>query len=92
MKYTIRVTKRFVKDAELCKSRGYDMLLLRDTMQLLAENGTLPGKYHPHKLTGEYAGKWECHIRPDWLLVWEPHDNEMVMLFSRTGSHADLFR
>ena len=35
---------------------------------------------------------WECHIRPDWLMVWEPHEDEMIMLFSRTGSHADLFK
>ena len=92
MKYTIRVTKRFVKDAELCKRRGCDMQLLRDAMNQLAETGTLSAQYHPHKLTGKYVGMWECHIRPDWLMVWEPHDNEMIMLFSRTGSHADLFK
>lgn len=92
MKYTIRVTRRFAKDAELCKRRGYNMQLLRDAMQLLTETGTLPVQYHPHKLTGEYTGKWECHIRPDWLMVWEPRDNEMIMLFCRTGSHADLFK
>lgn len=92
MKYKIRVTKRFAKDAELCKRRGYNMLLLRDAMRLLAETGTLPAQYHPHKLTGVYANQWECHIRPDWLMVWEPHDDEMIMLFSRTGSHADLFK
>ena len=92
MKYTIRVTKRFVKDAELCKRRGCNMQLLKDAMQLLSETGTLPAQYRPHKLTGEYSGMWECHIRPDWLMVWEPHDDEMVMLFCRTGSHADLFK
>lgn len=92
MKYTIRVTKRFVKDAELCKRRGCNMELLREAMQLLAETGTLPEQYRPHKLTGQYTGKWECHIRPDWLMVWEPLENEMLMLFCRTGSHADLFK
>lgn len=92
MRYTIRVTKRFVKDAELCKRRGYDMHIMQKAMQMLAENGTLPEQYRPHKLTGNYAGMWECHLRPDWLMVWEPHDDEMVMLFSRTGSHADLFK
>ncbi len=92
MSYTIRVTKRFVKDAQLCKRRGYNMLLLREAMRLLAQTGSLPAQYRPHKLTGNYAGKWECHIRPDWLMVWESHDDEMIMLFSRTGSHADLFK
>ena len=92
MRYTIRVTKRFIKDAELCKRRGYDMHIMQKAMQMLAENGTLPEQYRPHKLTGNYAGMWECHLRSDWLMVWEPHDDEMVMLFSRTGSHADLFK
>lgn len=92
MRYTIRVTKRFIKDAELCKRRGYDMHIMQKAMQMLAENGTLPEQYRPHKLTGNYAGMWECHLRPDWLMVWEPHGDEMVMLFSRTGSHADLFK
>ena len=92
MRYTIRVTKRFVKDAELCKRRGYDMRIMQKAMQVLANTGTLPEQYRPHKLTGNYSGMWECHLRPDWLMVWEPHDEEMVMLFSRTGSHSDLFR
>lgn len=92
MSYTIRVTKRFAKDAELCKRRGCNMQLLRDAMRLLAEMGTLPAQYHPHKLTGDYSGMWECHIRPDWLMVWEPREEEMVMLFCRTGSHSDLFK
>ena len=92
MRYTIRVTKRFIKDAELCKRRGYDMHIMHKAMQMLAENGTLPEQYRPHKLTGNYSGMWECHLRPDWLMVWKPNENEMVMLFSRTGSHSDLFK
>lgn len=89
--YKITVTQRFIKDSNLCKRRGLNMNLLREAMQLLAETGTLPTQYHPHKLKGDYEGFWECHIQPDWLLVWMQNDLELIMLFSRTGTHSDLF-
>ena len=51
----------------------------------------LLSEYRPHKLSGQYAGKWECHILPDWLLIWEQHDDELVLIMTNTGSHNDVF-
>lgn len=67
------------------------MTLLRDVMALLSENGVLPSEYKPHKLSGKYSGLWECHIKPDWLLVWKQNDKELILLFTNTGTHSDLF-
>ncbi|MBQ8153137.1 MAG: type II toxin-antitoxin system YafQ family toxin [Prevotella sp.] len=89
--YEIRMTKNFRKDVELCKKRGYDMELLKTTIRLLEHDGCLPASYHPHKLSGNYAGSWECHIKGDWLLVWEQNDNLLTLLFTNTGTHSDLF-
>ena len=60
-------------------------------VRLLVENGELPTKYRPHKLSGDYRGIWECHIQPDWLLLWKQDDEELVMLMTNTGTHSDLF-
>ncbi|MGC4129045.1 MAG: type II toxin-antitoxin system YafQ family toxin [Bergeyella sp.] len=57
----------------------------------MQETGTLPAKYKPHKLSGNYAGCWECHIKPDWLLIWKQNDNELILLLMDTGTHSDLF-
>lgn len=89
--YTIEVTNRFKKDIRLCVKRGLDISLLYEAMRLLASDGQLPLKYSPHKLVGKLRGKWECHIQPDWLMVWEQNDTELTMLFTNTGSHADIF-
>ena len=66
------------------------MFLLKEAMSLLAQTGTLPSKCKPHKLTGNYKDCWECHLRPDWLLVWKQNDKKLILLFT-TGTHADLF-
>lgn len=60
-------------------------------MQLLAECGELPSKYKSHKLLGERHNQWECHIAPDWLMVWEQNDRALSLLFLETGTHSDLF-
>lgn len=65
--YEIRMTKTFRKDAERCRKRGYDMELLKTAIRLLEADGQLPAIYHPHKLSGQYVGTWECHLKPDWL-------------------------
>ncbi len=92
MKYTIVFTNNFKKDLRKCVSRGRDVSILEKVVDLLAETGTLPSKYKPHKLTGNYKGHWECHLQPDWLLVWRQNDKELILLFTNTGTHADLFR
>jgi mRNA interferase YafQ len=89
--YTIRTTNRFEKDVKLCQKRGYDLNLLKEVMLLLSKNGSLPIKYKPHKLSGNYQDCWECHIKPNWLLVWKQDDTELILLFTNTSTHADLF-
>ena len=91
MKYEIRMTRTFRKDTERCRKRGLDMELLKTAIRLLEAEGELPAKYLPHKLTGNYAGCWECHIKTDWLLIWEQNDTELTLLFTGTGTHSDLF-
>lgn len=89
--YRIKVAKAFKRDRDLCKKRGYDTSLLDEAILILAKNGKLPSKYRQHKLVGNYAGYWECHIRPDWLMIWKQQDDELILTLTRTGTHADLF-
>lgn len=67
---------------------------IKEAMRILENTGTLPPEFRPHKLVGNYAGKWECHINgqgSDWLLVWEHNDSALTLLMLRTGSHSDIF-
>ena len=91
MKYKIIPSKRFEKDMKRCQKRGYNMQLIKDAILLLAETGTLPSEYKPHLLHGDRKGQWECHIQPDWLLIWEQHDLELILVMLNTGTHSDLF-
>lgn len=91
MMYQIKTTNRFNKDLKRCRKRGYDMELLKGVIQILASKGSLPKKYKPHKLKGKYEGLWECHIKPDWLLIWLQDDKELILILMNTGTHSDLF-
>jgi mRNA interferase YafQ len=91
MKYKVIPSKRFEKDMKRCKKRGYNMQLIKDAIELLAQTGSLPEEYRPHKLSGQYTGCWECHIQPDWLMIWEQDDTELILLMTNTGTHSDLF-
>ena len=91
MSYSVKITRRFKKQYKLCLKRGLDETAFVKVFTWLTESGTLPSAYHPHKLSGNYAGAWECHIQPDWLLIWEQNDDELTLLLIATGSHADLF-
>lgn len=91
MKYDIGYTHRFEKDLKICQKRGMNLSLLEKVISQLAATGSLPEQYKPHKLQGKYNGLWECHLRPDWLLVWAQNDHELTLLFTNTGTHADLF-
>ena len=91
MKYKIIPSKRFEKDMKRCEKRGYNMQLIKDAIVLLAETGTLPAEYKPHQLLGDRKGQWECHIQPDWLLIWEQHDQELILVMLNTGTPSDLF-
>lgn len=92
MKYKIKFTTSFKKSYKLCKRRHYDMSLFDDVYQLLEQYGSLPEKYFPHVLHGSLEGIWECHITPDWLLLWEKNDNELTLYLLDTGTHADLYK
>ncbi len=94
MAYSIDYTGGFKKDYKRLKKRGLPLDLLHETIKILVENGSLPQQYRPHKLTGNFAGTWECHINgrnSDWLLVWEQNDTTLTLLMLRTGSHSDIF-
>ena len=73
------------------KKRGYDQEKLWGIVEKLANEILLPAKCRDHALTGNYVGCRECHIEPDWLLVYETHKDELILLLVRTGSHSDLF-
>jgi len=64
---------------------------MKTAIRLLEADGQLPMKYRPHKLSGQYAGTWECHLKSDWLLIWEQNDTELILLFTGIGTHSDLF-
>lgn len=91
MKYTLITTKHFEKDLRRCIKRGYDMRLMKEAIELLEASGALPAKYKAHKLSGQFAGCWECHLQADWLLIWQQDDEKLVLLFTNTGTHSDLF-
>lgn len=90
--YTIKFTKQFVRDWKRCERQGLPMDELQKAIDLLSQNGHLPANYRPHKLSGNRAGEWECHIKPDWLLIWEQYEEELTLLLLNTGTHSELFK
>lgn len=90
-KYRIVPTNRFKKDLRVAQKRGYDLALLGVVVDAIAAGETLPVKYKDHILIGDYAGCRECHIAPDWLLIYEVSEGELILYLTRTGSHSDLF-
>ena len=91
MSYTLKTTRNFRKDVERCIKRGLSIEKLRTVMELLTRDGQLPKHYRPHILRGNRRGQWECHIEPNWLLVWEQDEDELILLMINTGTHSDLF-
>lgn len=91
MQYTVKYSTLFKKSFKKCMKRGCDPELFRETLAILAETGSLPKKYQPHSLKGNYKGCMECHITPDWLLVWKQNNKELILVLVDTGSHSDLF-
>ena len=91
IKYRIERTTRFKKDYKLIKKRGYDIKLLEEVVRIIAKGEPLPEKYNDHPLKGSYTGCRECHITPDWLLIYEIADNALILYLTRTGTHSDLF-
>lgn len=83
--------KQFQKELEKCKRRGLNTDEIREVMCKLIENKPLEPRNKNHPFSGEYTGCFECHIRPDWLLVYMLDDGANTITFVRTGTHSDLF-
>ena len=91
MKYEIQRTTQFKKDYKLAVKRGYDTSLLIETISLLADGKKLPAVYQDHPLSGNYSGYRECHIQPNWLLIYKISKKILVLSLYRMGTHSDLF-
>ncbi len=89
--YELIFTNRFKKSLKRCRKRGLDIDIFREAVNILQSKGKLPAKYKPHKLAGKYKGYWECHLKPDWLLVWVQSDDKLILLMIDIGTHSDLF-
>lgn len=92
MKYEVRFTSRYKKDYRLAQRRNLDVNLLNRVVFLLANGEPLPPECHDHPLTGNFNGCRECHIQPDWLLIYKYFNDILVLELTRTGTHSDLFR
>ena len=84
-------TSQFKKDYKLAIKRGYRIEELDRVITMLANNLILPVKYKDHELSGVWKGFRECHIEPDWLLIYRVINNDLILTLIRTGSHSDLF-
>ncbi len=91
-KLNIVKSKRFDKDVRIAIKRGYDINLLWYVVDMLSNKQVLPLKYRDHKLVGAYDGYRECHIKPNWLLIYKINDKEIKLLLFATGTHSDLFK
>ena len=92
MKYTVLQTSHFKRELKRAAKRGCDIGLLKSIVVLLAEGKPLAEKHRDHALSGKFSGFRECHITPDWLLVYMVDNGQLVLTLTRTGSHSDLFR
>lgn len=91
MSFEIEFSNQFKKDIKLCKKRNFDISILEKVLIILREKGELPLKFKPHKLSGNYSNFWECHLKPDWLVIWLQNDEDKIIYLDRTGTHSDLF-
>ncbi len=78
--YKIRPSSRFQRDLKKIKKRNYDISLLERVLKMLAAGEELPAKYRDHALVGDFAGCRECHIAPDWLLIYEVRESELIFV------------
>lgn len=90
--YTIKTSRTFEKDFIKCVKRNYNISSFEVVIEELEKTGKLPQKYNSHKLSGRLKGFWECHVKPDWLIIWRQDDKNRVIELVRTGTHSDLFK
>ena len=89
--YAVKPTSRFQKDLKKAQKRGLNLELLAEVIKKLAAGEELPPRNRDHALIGDYSGCRECHIQPDWLLIYEAEQEELFLYLIRTGTHSDLF-
>lgn len=87
----VRYSAKFKKDYKAIIKRGYNPQLLEDVLTILCNEQPLPPKYKEHSLSGNYEGHRECHITPDWLLIYKTDKKILTLTLTRTGTHSDLF-
>ena len=92
MMYEVKFTSAFKKSYKLMKKRGLDMSALDDVVDTLRQGKPLDEKHHDHALTGSFVGFRECHIKPDWLLIYLIENNILTLTLVDTGSHSDIFK
>lgn len=91
MKYELETTGRFKKDLKQIIKRGYNIALLQTVVDLLCAGEALPERNKDHALTGNWVNYRECHITPDWLLIYKAEKDILILTLTRTGTHSDLF-
>lgn len=87
----LATTTQFRKDYKRIRKRGYDTDLLKQVLDRLISEESLDLRYRDHSLSGNYSGFRECHIQPDWLLIYRIDNDQLILTASRTGTHSDLF-
>ncbi len=92
MKYEVKFTTQFKKDIKLAKKQNKNLDKLFEVIDLLAQGKKLDEKYRDHNLSGKYKGTRECHIEPDWLLIYEYRNDVLLLMLYRLGSHSELFK
>ena len=92
IKYELDFTSKFKKDVKLLKKQGKNIEKLYEIINILASGEELDAKYRDHNLIGNYKGYRECHIEPDWLLIYKVMENILILTLSRTGTHSELFK
>ncbi|MDD7740470.1 MAG: type II toxin-antitoxin system YafQ family toxin [Fusicatenibacter sp.] len=91
MPYKLILTGKFKKSLKLASKRGLDLSLLENVVTMLQNNIPLDSKYRDHELKGKYQGFRECHVQPDWLLIYLKENDILTLTLVDTGTHADLF-
>ena len=91
MRYAVKFTSKFKKSYQRIQRRGFRIDDLKDVVGRLQKGEELAEKYRDHALVGKYVGYRECHIKPDWLLVYKVQENVLILTLVDTGTHADLF-
>ena len=88
--FELQITNQFKKSIDLSFARNLDLNLLLEIIALLVQNKPLPKKCNAHQLKGQYVGIWECHIKPDWLLLWQEERERLILLLLNTATHSDF--